>query len=144
MIFQLPGYRRHSTLNVQLILVNFHFVLPQFRIKRPCFFLCISNIRSILYKNCSTLFFKAFSAANFFSSPWKVLPDSQQHNFHFFPSHQQSIELNNQWKLQYLQKSLHFWIIIKVSIYRSISLCVNRKTIYPYSRYQNKSKTKCK
>ena len=79
--------------------MNFYFALDQIHIKIACF-LGISYIRSILYTKCSTLFFKAYSAANFLSLPQKVGLYDHQNLERLFPSHQQGTDLNNRRQIQ--------------------------------------------
>ena len=90
------------------------------------FSLGVSYIRSILYTNCITIFFRAFWAANFFRSSWKVGPHVQQQPVHRFPSHQQSSDLNFLTKASIdAKQSINVWIIIERSSYRFIGICSN-------------------
>ena len=111
------GYRRvvpdetiHLSHNCYYLFFN--FVLPLFQ-SGGCF-LGIYYILSIVYTNCSTLFLRDFSAANFLAHLRKFIPRAQQQPVHRFPSHQQLIDLNN-WKKTSIsvKQSLNFWIIIE-------------------------------
>ena len=76
-------------------MVNIYFILSQCHIKIARFSLVFPTYVQFLTQ-IVVLFFLAFSAANIFSSPWKVVPHAHQQPVHRFPSHQQSIDLQNQ------------------------------------------------
>ena len=95
-----PTYVRRvfkQELKSHLLLVDFHFVLAQFQIKRGRF----SKLLPTYIQLCTQIvvLFKAYSAANCFSSP-KNISHTQQQPIQRFPSHQQSININDQLYLQ--------------------------------------------
>ena len=116
----LEGWRVWAIVWFQIILYtqvtfstsSFLFCFTPISDLESSFFLGISYICSIFYKNLRT-FFRAFLAAKFFSSLQKVGPHAHQQPFHRFPSHQQLVDLNDWWNLQSMPN--------KVSIFESSS-----------------------
>ena len=78
----------------QLIL----FKKPQFQIYRSRFSLVFSTY--FLFFTQILVLFRSFLEAKLFSSPQKSGPHDQHQTLHLFQSHQQSIKLNDQVKLQ--------------------------------------------
>ena len=106
-----PTYVRRvfkQELKSHLLLVDFHFVLAQFQIKRGRF----SKLLPTYIQLCTQIvvLFKAYSAANCFSSP-KNISHTQQQPIQRFPSPPKLVDLNDGRKLQYTPN--------KVSIFES-------------------------
>ena len=69
--------KQRQQLNSQLLLINFYFVLHQFRMNRARF----SFVLPTYVQFCTqivVLSFRAYSAANYFRSPQKVGPHAHQ------------------------------------------------------------------
>ena len=95
----------HCKFKLQWLPVNFYFVLYQYHMKRTRFSLVFTTYVQFCTQ-IVVLFKKIFSAAKIFSSHQKFGPHDHQHPVHCFPSHQQTIDLNDWQNIQYLPKNL--------------------------------------